>query len=219
MAEWVKGNRYLSESEQKNNAKIIYSYLKGKGWSINAICGMLGNMQSESTINPAIWQSLIVGSGGGGGFGLVQWTPYTNFTNWADSHGYEWEDGNAQLKWIDEVTVSFGQWIKTSSYNISFDDFKKSTNTVEWLASAFLKNFERAGVEVEGTRRTQARAWFNYLSESGDSGSSEGGNTSGGDSEGGNTSGGESSGDNTSGITIKGKKMSKLLLWSATDII
>lgn len=164
MASWIQGNRYLSETEMQNNAKIVLSYLSGKGWTKNAVCGLLGNMQSESSINPGIWQGLIEGSGGGGGFGLVQWTPYTNFTNWADSNGFNWTDGYAQLQWIDEVTVSFGQWIPTDSYNISFDDFKKSTQSPEYLASAFLKNFERAGVEVEENRRSQARSWFTYLS-------------------------------------------------------
>lgn len=160
---WIKGNRYLTTAEMQNNAVITRAYLAGKGWSLNAIAGLLGNMQSESTINPGIWQSLIEGSGGGGGFGLVQWTPWTNFTNWADSNGYSWEDGNAQLKWIDEVTVSFGQWIPTSSYNFSFAEFKVSTQSPEYLASAFLKNFERAGVEVEAERRSQARAWYNFI--------------------------------------------------------
>ena len=160
---WIKGNRYLSAAEMQNNALIIKAYLAAKGWSLNAIAGLLGNMQSESTINPGLWQSLIEGSGGGGGYGLVQWTPWTNFTNWADDNGYSWDDGNAQLKWIDEETVSFGQWIKTSSYDITFQEFKSSTRTPEYLASAFLKNFERAGVEVEQKRRNQARTWYNFI--------------------------------------------------------
>lgn len=163
MTTWIKGNRYLSKSEMQNNAKIVHSYLTNRGWSINAISALLGNMESESTINPAIWQGLIEGSGGGGGYGLVQWTPYTNFTNWADSNGYAWDDGDAQLKWIDEVTSSFGQWIATDTYNLSFEDFKKSTQSVSWLASAFLKNFERAGVEVEEQRRSQANVWYSFL--------------------------------------------------------
>ncbi len=168
MSNWIKRNGYLSTAEMQNNALIIYAYLKAKGWSINAISGMLGNMQTESTINPAIWQSLIEGAGGGGGFGLVQWTPWTNFTDWADANGYEWTDGNAQLKWIDEQTAAVGQWIATSSYNFSFSDFKTSTETPEYLASAFLKNFERAGVEKEEARRTQARTWYNFLVENGE---------------------------------------------------
>ena len=165
MAEWIYGNRYLNDAEMFNNANLILSYLSNRGWSKNAICAMLGNMQSESTINPAIWQGLVVGSGGGGGYGLVQWTPYTNYTNWADEHGYLWTDGYAQLQWIDEVTVSFGQWIPTDTYNLSFENFKTSTESVEWLASAFLKNFERAGVEVEAQRQAQAKAWFNALGD------------------------------------------------------
>ena len=158
---WITGNRYLSEAEMQNNSMIIKSYLASKGWSVNAISGLLGNMESESTINPGIWQSLREGNMSGG-YGLVQWTPATNFTEWADSHGYAWDDGSAQLKWINEQTAPSGQWIPTSTYNFSFDAFKVSTQTPEYLASAFLKNFERAGVEVENQRRTQARKWYNF---------------------------------------------------------
>ena len=160
--EWIKGNRYLSESEMQNNALIVKEYLLGKGWTINAISGLLGNMESESSINPAIWQSLNEGNMSGG-FGLVQWTPATNFTDWADSKGYEWTDGTAQLLWIDEETSSFGQWIPTTDYNFSFETFKTSSESPSYLASAFLKNFERAGVEVEEARRTQAEKWYSYI--------------------------------------------------------
>ena len=164
---WIKGNRYLTEAEMKNNSKIIESYLASKGWTLNAICGLLGNMESESTINPGIWQSLIENNMSGG-FGLVQWTPATNFTDWADNEGFNWDDGDAQLKWIDEETTKFGQWISTESYPISFAQFKTSSNPPEYLASAFLKNFERAGVEVEEERRSQALKWYSYLSEGSD---------------------------------------------------
>lgn len=164
MSEWIKGNRYLTETEMQNNAKIIYNYLIGKGWTINAISGMLGNMERESTINPAIWQSLNFGNVSGG-YGLVQWTPSTNYTTWANNKGYDITNGYYQLQWIDEETTPTGQWKQTDAYNFSFDDFKKSTKSVEELASAFLKNFERAGVEVEEERRTLALKWFNFLSE------------------------------------------------------
>lgn len=159
---WISDNRYLTESEMKNNADRVKSYLVSKGWSYNAIAGLLGNMQSESTINPGIWQSLIENNMSGG-FGLVQWTPATNFTNWADSNGYSWTDGDAQLKWIDEVTTSFGQWIQTTDYPLTFEEFKTSSQSSEYLASAFLKNFERAGVEVEEQRRSQASSWYTYI--------------------------------------------------------
>lgn len=43
--------------EQISNANIIRSFFLDKGWTINAICGMLGCMQGESTINPAFIQA------------------------------------------------------------------------------------------------------------------------------------------------------------------
>ncbi len=160
--DWIYGNRYLSENEMQNNALIITDYLLTKKWSHNAIAALLGNMESESTINPGIWQSLD-SSNTSGGFGLVQWTPSTNYTQWALDNGYAIDDGYGQLKWIDEETVSFGQWIKTDDYMFSFALFKTSTEEPEYLASAFLKNFERAGVEVEEQRRTNARKWYNFI--------------------------------------------------------
>ena len=40
-------------TEQINNANIIRSFFLNEGWTLEAICGMLGCMQGESTINPA----------------------------------------------------------------------------------------------------------------------------------------------------------------------
>lgn len=50
------GNTYDSSNaldfeQMKINARYIYNSLIVKGWTINAISGMLGNMQSESSIN------------------------------------------------------------------------------------------------------------------------------------------------------------------------
>lgn len=98
----------------------------------------------------------------------MQWTPSTNFTDWATANGFQIDDGYAQLKWIDEETISSGQWIATSDYFINFAYFKKSpgaNDTPEWCASCFLKNFERAGVEVEEQRRTQAAAWKVFIED------------------------------------------------------
>lgn len=158
--EWIKGNRYLTIGEMQNNATIIFSDLTSKGWTPEAVSGMLGNMQTESTINPGIWQNLTPNPNLG--WGLVQWTPSTNFTNWAASHGYANDDGYAQLIWIDTETVPTGQWIPTSMYPLSFDEFKSSTDTPERLADAFLRNFERPGTIPQPARSTQARYWFDW---------------------------------------------------------
>ena len=104
---WTIGNFYLTTEQMQGNAREVLSFFEQKGWSLNAIAGICGNMQSESNINPGIWQSLQEGNYSGG-FGLVQWTPATNYTNWAGANGYGITDPNGQLTWIDSVTVSFG---------------------------------------------------------------------------------------------------------------
>lgn len=49
-------NDYLTQSEMQKNARYIWQYLGSKGWSLNAVAGMLGNMESESTISPCRYE-------------------------------------------------------------------------------------------------------------------------------------------------------------------
>ena len=93
----------------------------------------------------------------------MQWTPATKYTNWAKANGYDIGDGTGQLYWIDQLSESTGEWLKTSAYNLTWSQFKISTETPEYLASAYLKNFERAGVEEEEARRQYARFWYDFL--------------------------------------------------------
>ena len=169
--EWVTGNRYLSSSEMQNNAKIIYRYFSKLGWTLNAISGMLGNMQRESTLSPGIWQNLQPYMPGGG-YGLVGWTPYTRITNWLTSHGYAIDDGNGQLAKIQEEWQHpeiESVWVKRA-YDVSFNEFVASTESPEFLASVFLSNYENAGVAAESERRSNARYWYDYLISQGGTG-------------------------------------------------
>lgn len=158
--EWIKGNRWLNMGEMQNNAQIIFSTLLSKGWTVNAIAGLLGNCQKESTINPGIWQNL--NPNPNLGWGLVQWTPSTNYTDWASANGFSNDDGYGQLEWIDSETIPFGQWIPTSQYPLSFAEFKASTETPEYLADAFLRNFERPEVIPQPEREEYARYWYDW---------------------------------------------------------
>lgn len=162
----------LTTEQMKTNAKYIYSYLINKGWTVNAIAGMIGNMEAESTMNPGRWQSDDVGNTSLG-YGLVQWTPATKYLDWCIEQNYDdYSEMDNNLSRIIYELENNEQWIATDTYNFSFEDFSKSTETPEYLASAFLKCYERAGVEVEETRRSNARIWYNYLEdETGSSGS------------------------------------------------
>ena len=162
VSEWIKGNRYLTEDEKKNNAYMFYYAMTSYGWTLNAIAGALGNIESESGINPGIWQNLYPDPANG--YGLVQWTPSTNYTNWAESNGYAIDDGQWQCYWIANVTESAGQWIPTNEYPIEWVTFTTSVESPGYLASAFLHNFERpSDFSTEHTRREQAEKWFNFL--------------------------------------------------------
>ena len=43
---------YLTQSQMENNAKLFKQYFQSKGVTLESICGMLGNIQQESGLNP-----------------------------------------------------------------------------------------------------------------------------------------------------------------------
>ena len=163
----VSSNSYLNLDQKQKNSLYIYQYLTSRGWTRNAIAGMLGNMERESTINPGIWQNLDEGNTSLG-FGLVQWTPATNLITWANQNGLTPSDIDTQLKRILYELENGLQYYSTESYPLSFAEFTKSTKSPEYLASAFLYNYERAGVVAEDERRENARYWYNYLYDEGE---------------------------------------------------
>lgn len=162
----TSSNEYLGEhsQEQIENAQYIMNYLRKRGWTRNAIAGMLGNIQTESTVNPGIWQSLNQGDMSVG-FGLVQWTPASKYTSWADSRGYAWGDINGQLERIIWEVANGEQWIATSKYPMSFYEFTKSTSAPYDLAMAFIANYERPEEAYQPDRGTQAEYWYKNLSD------------------------------------------------------
>lgn len=162
-------NGFLSLSEMTVNAQFILDYLGSRGWTKNAICGMLGNMQTESTINPGIWQSLNEGNMSGG-YGLVQWTPASKYIDWANANGLTYGEMTSQLARIEYEVANNIQWGMTVDYPISFQAFKTSSETPEYLAQAFLRNYERPADQNQPNRSTQARYWFDTLVGSGSSG-------------------------------------------------
>ena len=151
---------------RQNNANNIAYYFQQRGWTIESISAMLGNMQAESYLNPAQWEH---GYGvevvGNHGFGLVQWTPWTKYTNWA---GSDWRTNfDKQLDRIQyELQEGEGfQWITTSVYPLSFYQFTQAEQpdySIEWLAMCFFKNYER-GVGGENVRQSNAVAWYTYF--------------------------------------------------------
>lgn len=135
---WIEGNRFLTMSEMENNARIIWNYLGSKGWSINAVAGMLGNMQHESSINPKIWEALTVDYSRG--YGLTQWTPATKLFNWV---GTDNPTGEQELDRIIYESENELQWFYNGEVGesppITFKEFTTSTEPLlHWQGTFFI---------------------------------------------------------------------------------
>ena len=160
---WIGGNRYLSHEEMENNATIIWEYLSAEGWTIEAVSAMLGNMQTESTINPNIWENLTVDYERG--YGLTQWTPATKYIDWA---GADWENGNRELDRLIYEAENGVQWFRNPSAPIveppiTFKEFSTSTDDVTTLANYFLWYYEHPAETIQPIRAEQALEWFDFL--------------------------------------------------------
>lgn len=158
----VSGNRWLTQEEMQTNARYIWNYLGTRGWSINAVAGMLGNMQTESTINPGIWEGLNEGATSRG-FGLVQWTPATKYLNWCTENDLEPSEMDSALQRIEYELEKGLQYYPTDTYPETFAEFKVSTKDPYYLGMAFLANYERPAVSNQPKRGDQAVEWYEFL--------------------------------------------------------
>jgi len=163
----------LSLNQMQLNATYIFGYLRSKGWAITSICALLGNMQAESTINPGRWQNDLPGSTSSG-YGLVQWTPSTKYTEWAIQNGFtDPSTMSSNLARIVYEVENNIQWIMTDSYFITFKAFARGYTiedipyTLKFLTEAFLINYERPADQsnsVKEYRTSLANYWYEYLS-------------------------------------------------------
>ena len=155
-------NVYLMEKQQEENATAFYYYFRARGATVQAICGMLGNINWESGLNPGRKQTTSTTSG----WGLIQWTPSSNLTDYAIAHGTDWATGEiqTQLMW-DEIINGYGsQWKPKPSlgYGYTGAEFSQLTDVAE-ACKAYLYERERAGVEALTKRLTYANNWYEYL--------------------------------------------------------
>lgn len=155
----ISKNAYLDMEEMTINAQYIMGYLLTAGWTKEAIAGVLGNMQSESTINPGIWQNLDEGNMSLG-FGLVQWTPASKYIDWANSRGLPYKEMDSNLKRIEYEVENNIQWIHS---DMTFKQFTQLTSSPEECAELFLRHYERPANPNQPNRATQARYWYDNL--------------------------------------------------------
>ncbi len=174
----TKGYLYTSHEAYANCVMIKYTLIP-LGWTLNAVCGLLGNINNESAYNPWRWQSDKVGRAGGSpwrnkGYGFTQFTNAGKYIdaktaqmiegyapNFIDRAGKP-SDGYAQIVFLN----SYADYYRTQKYPINYANYKHSTLSPEYLASAWLYNYERPAdpLATEASRRQMARYWFDKLS-------------------------------------------------------
>lgn len=169
---WIIGgeSEYFEDygDKQKNNAACIYSFFYFKGWTLQAIAGLCGNVMQESKFNPALIEI------GGTGHGLVQWTPPSNLYDVLDvlygSHD-DWQDGDKQCNVLyAEYEESTGlahrgiepQWYPSSYSSMDWKTWASSKQDPGELALIFQANYERPA-SLHPERAEYARKWYDIL--------------------------------------------------------
>lgn len=160
---WItQEDKWLSESESLHNAQLVANYLSSSvnPWSPNAISALCGNMRVESSINPNIWEYGYDHSTERG-FGLVQWTPATKLITWANALTLDYKDGDTQLFRIDYEVDNNIQYISTTSFPLSFTEFRTSTGNIDYLTEAFTWNYERPNQQAGEDSMPERQAFAN----------------------------------------------------------
>ena len=178
-------NSTLTDAQMKKNAKYVYSYLQNQGFSKQAACAVIGNMQKESDVDPGVWQSM---NDVTLGYGLLQWDDATKFLNDAVANGRlanaNPETANSLARsnpkalmdaeldfFIRSCAPGAGNFfypaasMQHTGYNMIFSNFKVSTMDVETLAIVFHDHYERSrdGSAALNERKKYAADWFSYL--------------------------------------------------------
>ncbi|WP_282919739.1 phage tail tip lysozyme [Ignavigranum ruoffiae] len=144
----------------EQRAQQVWDYFIQQGWTGQAIAGMLGSMELESGITPDIHEY-----SGGGGYGLVQWTPGSVLINWAQTRGLDYRLMSTQLQRIQYELETRKQFDHPS---MTFRQYSQSTASPEYLAEIFVFAYERPDARYAkvAERQASARKWFNLLSGS-----------------------------------------------------
>lgn len=178
-------NERLTQEQQETNATYIWGYLGNLGWSLNAVCGLLGNWESESRLNPNVYEGYVTHPSqlGRYGFGLPQWTPWlgpagSTADDQRNYHGRNnptfgrWciDNGNRNIALmetqLDYQDTGLGGYKRNAAYPdiyLPFDEFKVSQESPDFLAKVYYRCYERSASGSYGNRPQNALDWWEYL--------------------------------------------------------
>jgi LysM repeat protein len=183
---WINPNdTFLTDTEKMNNAQLVADHFAGTDWKKESLSALCGNMAHESSLNPDMHE-LGYGDSPDRGYGLVQWTPMTKYTDWASASGLPWDSGDSQLARIDYEVNNNIQWFNNPNApefdGVSFADFRANTQgmDVATLTKCFMAKYEHpnwtAGMDSLANRQAYAQNYFDTLDWAG-TGTGTGGGT------------------------------------------
>lgn len=197
----VYGNTFFDYSNwSEDSTQNGYNFAVGmtaNGWKLPQICAILGNICQESTINPGLWERAkgtpyaptppddwqsIPNTHG---YGLVQWTPSSDFIPWAleifgDNGAYDedypcWYNGSVQiacLMWELETDKQWGWGSATTppirfDHEIDFYNYDAAEEDLDNLTFCWYMYYERPGDNdpTVANRQKWAKQWYDYLKD------------------------------------------------------
>lgn len=152
-------------SSQIANAKQIFKYFHNKGWSTQAICGMLGNFSIEDPpLRADEWEIGMPPWGPETGYGIAQWTPATHLTDWCNIEKIPYNKLSSQCACIQYELTHGVQFFPSDSYSMTASEYMVSTDSPYTLGLVWLANYERPANPYQPERGNLAEKWYSILS-------------------------------------------------------
>ena len=189
-AQQISGwSTYAKESQEaQDNGMEFLSILMSLGFTKEACAGIWGNVGHEGGYNPWMWEGNVPLAVNDWrlsdpdemrrhGYGLFQYTPakkylwdstcqsFTGFSpNYSNQAGTP-NDGSAQVYAMDYLARNGDYFINPyHPFNLTYNDYKASTQSPEYLAEVWMWNYERpnaqAGQSSLPDRKADARYWY-----------------------------------------------------------
>lgn len=178
---WISKSGSLTASETLNNANLFYDIFHAMGYDIATIAALAGNAEAESGINPGR-----IEAGGGGGYGIFQWTPKSDLIDACSQLGLSpYTDGTVQCECLNgELFTLRNQWYTSKAFitpyyssgatsdmiGVTPEQFR--SNSLGWspakLAILFMVAYERPSRDPDTNhverRKEYANKWYVYFS-------------------------------------------------------
>lgn len=175
-----------TDQEAIDNGMEFLSILMSLGFTKEACAGIWGNVGNEGGYNPWMWEgnqqiastdTYNLDVSRSHGYGLFQYTPASKYVwnatcqafagfspNYLDVGGTP-NDGNAQVYAMDYLAKKGDYFINPNhNFPLSYTDYMSSTQSPEYLAEAWMWNYERPstqyGEQSLPNRRADARYWY-----------------------------------------------------------